>query len=316
MSEDKHETVAAVVVTYNRKDLLRQCLDGILRQTRPVDAIYVVDNASTDGTPEMIASKYAGRVIYERLSGNVGGAGGFHHGMKRAYEDGHDWIWVMDDDAEPDSRCLECLLQWAPKEAGCVVPSVVSQSGVRQNYHAKRLKRWPWLREIPEWFDSPTVLQQSAIPLDAAGFPGCLVGARVIRSVGLPDPAFFILYDDTDYTLRISRFYPLYVIPQATLIHKDDRSTTKPAKSEHTNWKTYYAKRNRILLARKHEGWAKAILLFGWHVLRSTVGAIRPEARPLGRYLRLRIGGAWAGLAVAKLGEVERPPQWLRGEPG
>jgi rhamnopyranosyl-N-acetylglucosaminyl-diphospho-decaprenol beta-1,3/1,4-galactofuranosyltransferase len=66
VSENKHETVAAVVVTYNRKELLRQCLGGILAQTRPVDAIYVVDNASTDGTDQMIAAEYADRVIYER----------------------------------------------------------------------------------------------------------------------------------------------------------------------------------------------------------------------------------------------------------
>jgi|YelNatPaOPRAMG01_1025707.scaffolds.fasta_scaffold60829_1 rhamnopyranosyl-N-acetylglucosaminyl-diphospho-decaprenol beta-1,3/1,4-galactofuranosyltransferase len=146
MSEDKHETVAAVVVTYNRKDLLRQCLDGILRQTRPVDAIYVVDNASTDGTGQMIAAEYADRVIYERLPENTGGAGGFHHGMKRPYEDGHDWIWVIDDDVVHDPDCLKALLEH--RASRILVPvhlldnSTVAEGSAIQLDLQHPLRRW------------------------------------------------------------------------------------------------------------------------------------------------------------------------------
>lgn len=87
--------VAAVVVTYNRKELLRECLQALLNQTRPLDEIIVVDNASTDGTDQMIPEEFP-QITHVRLPENIGGAGGFHEGMKLAYEKGHDWIWVMD----------------------------------------------------------------------------------------------------------------------------------------------------------------------------------------------------------------------------
>ena len=132
----KKETVCAVVVTYNRKELLIECLDGLLRQTRPIDAIYIIDNASTDNTPEFLKEKgfiqelppknltkswekefeiknlTDGQPIklrYIRMHENTGGAGGFHEGVKRAYEKGYDWLWLMDDDAEPYENALQLL---------------------------------------------------------------------------------------------------------------------------------------------------------------------------------------------------------------
>jgi rhamnopyranosyl-N-acetylglucosaminyl-diphospho-decaprenol beta-1,3/1,4-galactofuranosyltransferase len=90
-----HQTVAAVVVTYNRSRLLLECLDALLRQTRPVDKIVLIDNASTDGTVEVLRSRgYLAnpKIDYQRSEFNSGGAGGFHDGMKRAHELGFDWI--------------------------------------------------------------------------------------------------------------------------------------------------------------------------------------------------------------------------------
>ncbi|MFY9636747.1 MAG: glycosyltransferase, partial [Cellulosimicrobium cellulans] len=93
------EQVAAVVVTYNRVDKLGRVLDSILAQTRPVDRLIVIDNASTDSTPQLL-SVYDDdpRVEIVRLDSNTGGAGGFSAGMERAYERGADWVWIMDDD--------------------------------------------------------------------------------------------------------------------------------------------------------------------------------------------------------------------------
>jgi len=132
------ETVCAVVVTYNRKDLLIECLEGLRRQTRPVDAIYLVDNASTDGTPELLLEKgyikelpplnivepwekefevenlvdhQSIKIYYVRMNENTGGAGGFYEGMKRAYEKTYDWFWLMDDDVEPDPNCLQKMFE-------------------------------------------------------------------------------------------------------------------------------------------------------------------------------------------------------------
>jgi len=129
------DTVCAVVVTYNRKNLLLECLDALRKQTRPIQGIYLIDNASTDGTHELLLKEgyikelppenlvepwekefeiknlTDGQPIklhYVRMHENTGGAGGFHEGVKRAYEKGYDWLWLMDD-AEPKEDALEKL---------------------------------------------------------------------------------------------------------------------------------------------------------------------------------------------------------------
>ncbi len=136
-AEDK---IAAVVVTYNRKDLLGQCLDSLLRQSRPLDALYIIDNHSTDGTCDFLIGRglitpVAGpsdtpvetirpipapsgvrpalEVHYLRMPENTGGAGGFCEGMKRAVEAGFDWLWLMDDDLLTDPEALTVLTQKA-----------------------------------------------------------------------------------------------------------------------------------------------------------------------------------------------------------
>ncbi|WP_413708781.1 glycosyltransferase [Rhizobium sp. Rhizsp82] len=102
--------VVAVVVTYNRKELLARCLDAILRQTRLPDEIIVVNNSSSDGTLNMLEAQYAGEVAVLNMLNNVGGAGGFYRGINWACDQSADWIWMMDDDGVPDNDALEKLL--------------------------------------------------------------------------------------------------------------------------------------------------------------------------------------------------------------
>ncbi len=134
------EKIAAVVVTYNRRDLLGQCLDSLLGQSRPLDALYIIDNHSTDGTYDALRHRNLiapvepsdagpveairrvpvpgapGRdleVHYLRMPENTGGAGGFHEGVKRAVAAGFDWLWLMDDDLWTAADALEVLLRKA-----------------------------------------------------------------------------------------------------------------------------------------------------------------------------------------------------------
>jgi len=253
VSENKHETVAAVVVTYNRKELLRQCLGGILAQTRPVDAIYVVDNASTDGTDQMIAAEYADRVIYERLPENTGGAAGFHHGMKRAYEDGHDWIWVMDDDAEPQPHCLEYLLKHAGPDVGYLAPLILGGDGRLQSYHHKRLSKRLFTSEVSpaRWQCWRTGVPSSPVRIDANAFVGPLINARFLSSVGLPNAGFFITWDDTEFTYRLSRRGKCFLIPEAIIVHKDSQVGAVPRGG---GPRMYYSYRNQVLFVRLVDG--------------------------------------------------------------
>lgn len=202
--KERRPHVAAVVVTYNRKNLLLECLSGLLAQSTPVDRVYVIDNASTDGTFETLQqSGYLAypAIQYVRLDSNCGGAGGFAAGMKRAYDDGFDWFWLMDDDVEPYRDGLAQLLEFQ-HESGCI-------HGRKQNVDGTP---FVWI----EQFSPRTVTtKRIADPLFAQGtqsyeintgcFEGMLVSRDVVARIGFPDPEFFITWDDTFYGYLASR---------------------------------------------------------------------------------------------------------------
>ena len=103
---------AAVVVTYNRKDLLEKCIDRLRQQKNAACDIIIVDNASTDGTADMIKCQYnVPEVIYMNTGANLGGAGGFQYGVKQAVLLGYEYVWIMDDDTLPQETALYELFE-------------------------------------------------------------------------------------------------------------------------------------------------------------------------------------------------------------
>ena len=105
-------SVAMVVASLNRRDLLRINLVQSQAQTRPIDEIIVVNNGSDDGTAEMLRDEFPTVTVVE-FEKNIGNVSGITAGMERAFENGHDWIWVTDDDASPKVEALEKLLEAA-----------------------------------------------------------------------------------------------------------------------------------------------------------------------------------------------------------
>ena len=104
--------IATIVVTYNRKELLLECLEHLFDQSYGSD-IIVVDNNSDDGTEEALRELIEKKKIqYINTGANLGGAGGFQYGIKYATESGYDYLWIMDDDSMPTSNALEELLRW------------------------------------------------------------------------------------------------------------------------------------------------------------------------------------------------------------
>ena len=102
-------SVAAVVVTYNRLPLLRQCLAALAAQTAQDLTIFLVDNASTDGTAESVAEMALPNLVYRNTGKNLGGAGGFAYGVREAALAGYDALWLMDDDTLPTPTALEAF---------------------------------------------------------------------------------------------------------------------------------------------------------------------------------------------------------------
>lgn len=216
-------TVCAVVVTYDRKELLRECLNALLSQSLPVDGIKVVDNASSDGTDEMLRREFP-QVDVVRMERNLGGAGGFHVGVERAYRDGYDWAWLMDDDviAEPDA--LQMLLMGAQRvggEAAFLCSRVVSPSGLPLNM--------PKIDERGSgngYADWAKFLADGIVRVRWCTFVSVLVSRDAIARVGLPLRQMFIWGDDVEYTLRLGAYGPGYMVGKSVVVHK--RALARP----------------------------------------------------------------------------------------
>jgi GT2 family glycosyltransferase len=237
------DTVAVVIVTYNRADVLVGCLDGLAAQTSPPDAVYVVDNASTDHTREVLEGRADLPLHVIHSEENLGGAGGFHLGVGRAHEAGYDRIWLMDDDVVAAPECLEVMLAH-PGPALMAVREdrqgrIVEKSALEfdlANPFAIRPKRasvddrWQVRSEMP-----------AEVVLENVAFEGFMVHRRVIDAIGLPDPSYFIFYDDCDFAIRARRAgFTILGLRDAVLVRQLDFDQQHALDT----WKGFYMYRN------------------------------------------------------------------------
>lgn len=223
----KESMVCAVVVSYNRKDLLIECLEALLKQTRPVEGIYIIDNASMDGTPDMLKksgyiteipphnlkepwekefeienllNKNKVKIYYLRMDKNTGGAGGFYEGVKRGYERGYEWLWLMDDDGIPSEYCLESLLLDAQKNKLMVINPLVI------NKEEPKMLSFGFDENILTVEDAIKLADKEGIIHNKANpFNGTLLHSNVIEKVGFIKREMFIWGDETEYFLRIRK---------------------------------------------------------------------------------------------------------------
>lgn len=206
---------AAVVVTYNRKELLNQCIGRLLRQEGVSCDVIVVDNASTDGTHEMVTRQYnVPEVIYVNTGVNLGGAGGFQYGVKRAVLLGYEYVWIMDDDTLPEKTALYELFE-ADKELDgewgflSSVAYWIDGSICRMNIQKKNIFKHVGEKEYHKKYSF----------IKMCSFVSLLVKSDVIKEVGLPIGEYFIWTDDYEYTGRISAKYPCYMVPSSRVVH-------------------------------------------------------------------------------------------------
>ncbi|GAO99114.1 glycosyltransferase family 2 protein [Fructobacillus ficulneus] len=207
------QKVSAVIVTYNRLELLKEVIQSLQQQEFSVNHIIVVDNASDIDTKNYLLS-LGNSINYVRLEENLGGAGGFNKGIRYFMENtDDDFVWVMDDDTVVHHDTLQNLLDFAKKEPnfGFLASDVRWIDGHR----AKMNQPAPMnrLKVIPEDQVEPIQLQN-------ATFVSLLVRRKVVAEIGLPITDFFIWGDDIEYTERAGRFAPGYFVPAAKVTHK------------------------------------------------------------------------------------------------
>lgn len=248
--------IIAVVVTYNRLALLQRTIAALKAQTRPLDAIVVVNNGATDGTADWLEAQQGLEVFTQD---NVGGSGGFARGIREARQIGADRIWCMDDDVFPRPSCLERLLEAAAThpDAAILAPrrfmgdKIICHDFTRYNLTNPLASMYGGkLRKCPP--TAPTYVAGTA-------FEGPLISRQVVDTVGLPNAELFIFCDDTDYCLRthLAGLHLLYV-PQAEMdkaeFFTEDTWAERETKKK---WKRYYQVRNATYLSHHYgRNWA------------------------------------------------------------
>lgn len=266
MNQTIKNKACAVVVTYNRLDMLRQCIAALKRQTAACD-VLVVDNASTDGTGEWLAAQAAedSSLRHHRSETNLGGAGGFHVGIRQAAEAGYAWIWVMDDDCIPEPHALERFLDADRKLQGAygwLSSRALWTDGTPCLMNVQRATPY---RDIAEF-------SAQLVPSVMASFVSLFLPAATVRDYGLPLKEFFIWTDDWEYTRRISRALPCYVATESTVVHAMKQNTVVDLSTDSPERlpRYAYAYRNDVYLYRREgvRGWLWLLAKDGYHTLR------------------------------------------------
>ena len=256
--------VVAVILTYNRKELLQRTLNAVYAQTRPCDRVIVVDNASHDGTRQfLLAADYPNLEVYV-LSENIGASGGFNTGFRLAYQSGADFIWMMDDDiiAEPDALqhllAADELLERQGTEHAFLISTAYTENGFITNT--------PGLSSLPNqigYRNWPAWVAHGMAPVQRATFVSILVPRSILAEHGLPIASMFIWGEDTEFTLRITRDKPGFIVGASKVVHLRQESGPISILTEHNPVRLKFHRhriRNDIFIARKYKSFGAALL--------------------------------------------------------
>lgn len=259
--------LVAVVVTYNRLEQLKITLPRLLENpAAELQAVVVVDNASTDESAAWLMTQEDPRLLVHRCTTNSGGAGGFEMGMALARDRfDPDWYVVLDDDARPEPGALAAfhrldLSKWDAVAAAVYFPNgeICEMNRPSRNpfWHGGEFIRTFFggrggFHLAPAAYDAP-----EGRAIDVTSFVGFFISRAGVDMAGLPDPGLFLYGDDGIYTLELSRrggrigFEP-------SVRFEHDCSTFASAQRGRFRplWKVYYYHRNLLLLYRLAAGW-------------------------------------------------------------
>lgn len=270
------DKVIAIIVSYNRKKLLKEAIEHLLEQTYQGLDILVVDNASTDGTKEYITEYIdQNKIAYFNTGANLGGAGGFSKGIRIGVEKGYDYLWIMDDDtmAEPDA--LSQLMSAKEKlnnSFGFLCSDVRWIDGKACAMNIPNVEK--------DWYEDTQLLQQGLLKVSQCSFVSCFFSAKVVKEVGLPIKEFFIWGDDAEYTKRISMKFPSYFVSNSKVIHKMANNTPTDIVKESPDrlFRYNYSYRN-MYYVKKLEGGKLNMFMFHYRTFLEILAIIRSDGK-------------------------------------
>lgn len=258
--------VQAVVVAYNRRELLSEALAAIGSQTRPLDVIHVVDNASDDGTSAMVADRFPD-VVLHTMPSNTGGAGGFAAGLAYALSSAAELVWLMDDDTVPEPTALEELLRARVAYEGD--PPAAMASRVVWTDGRDHPMNTPRPRPGVSRPDLARAAAVGCVPVRSASFVSLLVAAESVREVGLPQADFFLWNDDFEFSTRLLRHGVGLYCPASVVEH---RTKTFGSTDADPGERFYFEVRNKVWTFTRSGGLAPTEkVLYGGSTVRRWV---------------------------------------------
>lgn len=237
-----NKKVAAIVVTFNRITLLKECIEALRKQSYADFSIIVVDNGSTDGTNLWLSEQ--GDLIVVKQE-NLGGAGGFYAGIRYACEHGFEYSWIMDDDVVANINSLENLMKHCDDVNGFLCSHVLDLNSYPCNVPKISMTKSKVTGELL-WGEK---IDKGLLRVDVTSFVSLLFRNSLVYEIGLPYKEYFIWGDDTEYTTRISMRYSSYMVLDSVVVHKRKIQGvlsifTEKDKNRIKNY--FYAYRNRI----------------------------------------------------------------------
>ncbi len=231
--------IAAVIVTYNRLELLKKVVNGLRQQTRKINQIFVINNSSTDGTLEWLNAQSD---IITITQPNTGSSGGQYTGAKAAYEAGYEWIWQMDDDVVADEKCLENLLKY------CKSDLVVTPARLEYNkpirYDIVKMNLTNPLKGLNAVMPCENDFNKDMFYVEGFTLEGPMFHYSMFEKAGFVNEKFFILADDTEYSIRLNKKGIKAAIIPSAVLHRQIPLVI----AARFDWKTYYYMRNIILI--------------------------------------------------------------------
>ena len=286
---DAGQRVAATILTRNRRDLLRDSIRAVQGQTRPVEELIVVDNASTDGTLEMLAEEFPD-VGVVALPENQGATGGFYEAIAAGRRTGVDWLWLLDDDSIARDDALAELVAVLDRLDGDLAPAVLCS-------------RVEWHDGTPHAMNRPVVRPDSGqqlvdavtrrlFPIRAASWVSLMISTDAVDRFGMPLRQFFYQADDIEYTARILRDARGYYVPRSVVVHATPTQHTA-VDDDH---RFHYHIRNTLLMIRGRAWELREKPGLVWVAIWTSLVYLRINRRRPLPALRNLLSGLWSGL--------------------
>ncbi|WP_455794814.1 glycosyltransferase [Clostridium butyricum] len=207
--------VAIIVVTYNRKQLLKENILALKNQTYTEFDLLIIDNASTDGTYDYIEEYINESILYFNTGENLGGAGGFSYGLKLCAEKEYKYAWIMDDDTIPEQDSLKSLIDKAiiiHDDFSYMCSLVKWTDGTPCNMNIPVISK--------DWIGKMDLIKENLLPIDSCSFVACFINMKYVHMLGLPIKEYFIYGDDIEYTERLSSKGKSYIDLSSIVVHK------------------------------------------------------------------------------------------------